>query len=237
VIVKLFPVLGALVALLPPAAGAFAPVPQAMACMLYFRSDVVFTGQVLAQETVKGAAGNWGGWAYTLKVLTPYRNAKAATLRVFPANDSGGLPLTVGKQYLLFAFNQDGKLVIGYDQLSGELKDVQPALKELDKIMARKDDGGDVYGRITKRVYGPNTGGLDGVAVLIQGSGGNQRTVTDGNGWFKVHVPAGSYTAMAVNPDWKFQSADNAWEEASAFPVPDGGCAEIQLVATPAPRE
>jgi hypothetical protein len=235
--VKLFPVFGAVLALwLPAAAGAFAPVPQAMACMLYFKSDVVFTGQVLAQEIVKGAGGD--GWAYTLKVLRPYRNTKAATLKVFTAKDPGGLPLTVGKQYLLFAFNQDGKLVIGYDQLSAELKDAQATLKDLDKIMVRKDDqGGDVYGRVTKRVYGPDTGGLSGIAVSIQGPGGNQRTVTDGNGWFKVHVPAGSYAATALSPDWKFQSADNTWEDASAFPVPDGGCAEIQLVAAPAPRD
>ena len=85
---KLPPICGALLALfLPMAAAAYVPVPQAMACMLYFKSDVVFTGQVLAQEIVKGAAGGPDGWVYTLKVLTPYRNAKAASLILVTNNE------------------------------------------------------------------------------------------------------------------------------------------------------
>ena len=236
---KLLPIFGVSMALLlPRVAGAYVPVPQAMACMLYFKSDVVFTGQVMVQDTVKGTAGGPDGWVYTLKVITPYRNAKAATLKVFTANDSGRLPLAVGKQYLLFAYNVDGRLTIGDDGLSGELKDAQPALKDLDKIVARgPDDEGDVYGRVTKRVYGPNTGGLSGITVTIQGPIGNIRAVTDANGWFKAHVSAGTYSAMAVAPGWRFQSQDIAWEDASAFPVPDGGCAEIQIAATPASSE
>jgi hypothetical protein len=220
--------------LLPCPAGAFAPVPQAMACMLYFKSDVVFTGQVLAQETVKAGAGDQQGRVYILKVLTPYRNAKVATLKVFSADDSGRLQLEIGKQYLLFAFNQDGRLAIAEDGLSGELKDAQPVLKDLDKIIARKpDQGGDIYGRVTKRVYGPNTGGLSGIAVTLQGPVGNLREVTDENGWFKAHVPAGTYHATVVAPDWIFQSQSIAWQDADAFAVPDGGCAEIQFEAAP----
>lgn len=236
---KLLPIFGVSMALLLPAvAGAYAPVPQAMVCMLYFRSDVVFTGQVRARDTVKGTDGGSGGWVYTLKVITPYRNAKAATLKVFTANDSGKLALVVGKQYLLFAYNQDGRLAIGEDGVSREIKDAQQALKDLDKIMARRpDDGGDIYGRVTKRVYGPDTGGLSGIAITIQGPIGNLRAVTDANGWFKVHVSAGTYSATAVAPGWRFQSEGLAWEDASAFPVPDGGCAEIQFAATPATSE
>ncbi|HEY1773735.1 MAG TPA: hypothetical protein VGH91_11150 [Gammaproteobacteria bacterium] len=236
---KLLPIFGVSMALLQPAmAAAYVPVPQAMACMLYFKSDVVFTGQVLGEEPVKGTAGGTDGWVYTLQVLKPYRNAKAATLKVFTTNDPGKLSLVVGKQYLLFAYNQDGRLTVGNDGLSGELKDAQPALKDLDKIMTHgPDDGGDIYGRVTKRVYGPNTGGLSGIPVTIQGPIGNIRVVTDESGWFKAHVSAGTYSAMALSPGWRFQSQDIAWEDASAFQVPDGGCAEIQIAATPAASE
>ncbi len=218
--------------LLPCAAGAYVPVPQAMACMLYFRSDVVFTGQVLAKEAAKGPAG--GGWVYTLKLIKSYRGASTPTLRVFAADDSGRLKLEEGKQYLLFAFNQDGRLSIAYDQVSGELKDTQQALKDLDKVMARRSgDGGEIYGRVTKRVFGPDSGGLGGIPVTIQGPDGNTRVVTDQDGWFKVHVPTGSYSATALSPAWKFQAEGTAWEDASGFQVPDGGCAEIQIQAIP----
>jgi hypothetical protein len=230
---KLLPIAGALMALLLPcAAVAYAPVPRAMACMLYFRSDVVFTGQVVAVDTVKG------GWTYSLQVLKPYRNAKATTLKVFTANDSGRLPLAVGKQYLLFAFIQDGRLTIADDEVSGELKDAQQALKDLDKVMARKpDDGGDIYGRVTKRVFGPDSGGLGGIPITIHGPDGDMRAVTDGNGWFKVHGPAGRYSTTALSPDWRFQSESFAWDDASGFSVPDGGCAEIQIEAAPPSSE
>jgi hypothetical protein len=232
---KLLPVFVVSVMLaIPCAASAYVPVPQAMACMLYFKSDVVFTGQVLAKEPMKGGAG----WVYTLKVMKSYRGAGAPTLKVFTADDSGRLPLDEGKQYLLFAFNQDGRLSIAYDQVSGELKDTQQALKDLDKVMARRPgDGGDIYGRVTKRVFGPDTGGLGGIPVTLQGPDGNTRVVTDQNGWFKVHVPTGTYSATALSPDWKFQPEGMAWEDASAFQVPDGGCAEIQIQALPNSNE
>jgi hypothetical protein len=206
--------------------------------MLYFKSDVVLIGQVTSTDTIKDSGGDRKGWSYTLKVIKSYRGAAVPTMKVFTANDSGKLPLEVGKTYLLFASQVDGRLSIGYDEVSGELKDAQQALKDLDKIMARRpDQGGDVYGRITKRVFDPDTGGLGGIAVNIQGAAGSAHAMTDENGWFKVHVHAGNYSAMAANPSWKFQSQDMAWEDSDTFLVPDGGCAEIQIQAVPNSRE
>jgi hypothetical protein len=112
----------------------------------------------------------------------------------------------------------------------------QQALKDLDGIKDHGPDG-DIYGRVTKRVYDANSGGMSGVAVTLHGPDGDRREVTDAKGWFKAHVSPGRYAAVAIAPGWKFQSEGLAWEDAGAFTVPAGGCAEIQITATPAPSE
>jgi hypothetical protein len=232
---KLLSVFAIMLALfLPCAADAFTLVPRAMACMLYFRSDAVFIGQVLSTQTNKDSDGDWEGWAYTLKVIKSYRGADAPTMMVYTSNDSGRLPLDDGKRYLLFAFTNEGRLTIGYDQVSGKLKDSKQALKDLDTIMAHKaGQGGDIFGRVVGGAFNDSSGGLNGIHVSIKGPGGDTEVVTNKKGWFRVHVPAGTYSATASDLKWKFESQDIAWEDSNSFSVPDGGCAEIQIRAKP----
>lgn len=230
--------LASLLLLLPYApARALVPDPPPMPCMLYFLSDAVFIGQVTAVHEVHATEDNEDfleGWDFTLNVIKSYRGTTGSTIQVHSENDSGRLNLEVGKQYLLFASNREGKLTIGYDMLSGELKDSKQTLRDLDKVAAHKPDvGGDVFGRVTLIAYGSHSGGVGGVHVNIEGSAGAAKAVTNANGWFKVHLPAGAYAAKASDPKWTFKPLDITWQNSNSFTVPDGGCAEIQIEADP----
>lgn len=220
---------------IPLGADAFVPFPRPMPCMLYFLSDAVFIGQVTSakDEDVTEGGGNFTeGWDYTLRVIKNYRGADGPDIQVHTENDSGRLPLVVGKKYILFAQREGGRLAIAYDSLSGELKDSKQVLAELDKIMARKaGEGGDVYGRITVESFGAHDGGVGGIHVSIEGAAGHAHAVTNANGWFQVHLPAGTYSAVASDPKWSFKNMPDTWENSSSFQVPDGGCAEIQIQA------
>lgn len=224
--------------LLPYSADAFVLVPRAMACMLYFRTDAVFTGQVLSAKEVHGMEDGEDsllGMLYTLKVLRSYRGAKMPTIQVFTNNDSSRFPLKQGEKYLLFATQEGDKLVIGYDQVSSELKDAKVPLKDLDTIMTRKPgQGGDVFVRVVSGPFSDDTGGLAGVTVTIKGSAGSAESTSNAKGWLRVHVPAGTYAAVPMNPNYTFKSQDIGWQNSDSFTVPDGGCAEIQLEADPA---
>lgn len=221
------------------AAGAFTLVPRAMACMLYFRSDAVFTGKVESvkkqDNTIEDGVNYFQGWFYTLKVIKSYRGVDTPTIHVYTANDSGRLPLDVDKKYLLFAYKYNGKLTISYDGISGELKDSKQTLEDLDKIMVRKaGEGGSVYARVVENPWNADTGGVSGIHIRVSSPTWSGTLITNKNGWAHVHVPAGTYSAKATDPKWIFTSQDIAWENSDDFQVPNGGCAEIQINATPA---
>ncbi len=206
-----------------------------MACMLYFHSDTVFTGQVTSSKEVPGSGDAGGGTLYTLKVSKSYLGPKAATLVVFTPKDSSRLPLEQGKRYLLFASKEDGKLTIHHDGISGELKGAKAPLKDLDRIIARKPgQGGDVFVRAVAAPYDEQTGGVAGIYIYMAGPAGSAHGLTSPRGWLHVHVPAGTYTISASYPHLTFKSQDISWQDGSSFMVPDGGCAEIQLQAEPA---
>lgn len=211
--------------------------PHPMACMLYFQSDAVFTGQVIAtRQNSQPNSGVLGieGWYYTLEIIKAYRGVHTPTVQVYTGNDSGRLPLDVGKKYLLFADKQNGQLVISDDEISGELKHAQHALKVLNKIMTRKPGmGGDIYGRVVQGPFNDTEGGLRGVLVTVKGPAGGARAISGSNGWFHMHVPSGRYSAKASDGKLVFVSQDIAWQNSDNFTVPDGGCAEIQFYTGP----
>lgn len=232
-------ILAVAIVLYSAASGAFTLVPRAMACMLYFRSDVVFTGKVVSvKEDYADEDGEKfiEGWFYTLKIIKAYHGVDTPTILVYTSNDSGRLPLEFGKQYLLFADKEGSKLIIAEDDVSGELKDSKQALKDIDKIMVRKKgEGGDVYARVVEDPWNADTGGVGGIHITVSGSAGSANGVTNKNGWVHMHVPAGMYSAKASGRKWVFSSQDIAWEDSDNFSVPNGGCAEIQINAEPAP--
>jgi hypothetical protein len=222
------------------ASGALTLVPRAMACMLYFRSDAVFTGKVvLVKEDYKSEDSEkfLEGTFYTLKIIKAYHGINTPTIRVYTSNDSGRLPLELGKKYLLFADKEGSKLIIADNGVSGELKDSKQALKDLDKIMDRtKGEGGDVYARVVEDPWNADTGGVSGIHITVSGSAESATGVTNKNGWVHMHIPAGMYSAKASDPKWVFSSQDIAWENSDNFSLPNGGCAEIQINAKPAPQ-
>lgn len=208
--------------------------PHAMACMMYFRSDAVFVGQVIATKTVPDDGDKEGGWIYTLKVIKSYLGADQPTIDVFTENTSGRLTLGYGKKYLLFAEKVDGRLSISWDQISGELSASKQALKDLDKIMARKPgDGGDVYARVVKYSSDDDSGGVAGVRITVKGEKGSFQATTNGKGWIHLHIPAGHYSGTAAAPGMSFMPYDLSWNDLDTFSIKDGGCVETLTIAEP----
>lgn len=222
-------------------ATAFTLAPRAKACMLYFKSDAVFSGKVISEHTDQHKSGgeNWiKGWSYTLKVIKGYKGVRGPIISVYTYNDSARLPLDTGKKYLLFAQKYKGKLIIAYDQVSGRLANSQKTVKSLDVIAKRKPgEGGEVYGRVVENPWNDTEGGLQGVRVTVEGSAGTANATSNKMGWFHVHVPAGTYSAEAKAQHLTFENQDIAWQNAKHFVVPNGGCAEIQLQAQPTSRK
>jgi hypothetical protein len=207
--------------------------PAAKVCNLFFKSTSVFVGKVATASPYQNAAGEVDDWIYVLKVLKSYRGANQPTISVYTANNPGGLPLQVGKSYLLFATGQPSRLFsISNDGLSGELATSTQVVTDVENVVAAMsgNSGGMVYGRI---VYygGGKQQPLSGIRINILGGKQVYQAVSDRAGWFQVSVPKGKYTARAVDSRWNFNRFDRAWDDADGFRVPNGGCAEIQLRA------
>ncbi len=56
--------------------------------------------------------------------------------------------------------------------------------------------------------------------------------VTDKNGEFKIHVPAGKYEVHPIRTGWSFTKNMFSYEDPSNLLIEDGGCAQIEFETT-----
>ena len=196
--------------------------PDPKVCAEFFKSDAVFVGTVLSEQTNVGEyPASITGWTYRLRVERVFRGPSLKAIAVFTANDSVRLRMDVGHQYLLFADHQNGQWVIADCGNSGLLSNSATKIRQIEET--RKASIGRIEGRVG--LYK----GVGGVQVVARGSGKTFAAVTDQDGWFRLKVPPGKYSAQVEAP--RVYGFDLSYDDPSDFLVPKGGCAQLQFVA------
>lgn len=213
---------------------AFCLQPHPRVCNEFFKSDAIFTGTVIAETPVHAEGESIDGWVYRLRMKRSYRGPEQKIIEVFTANDTGRLPLEVGETYLLFARSYEGRLVIGDCGNSEKLSRSHKAIRQVGEVLraAKSASGGEIGGVVGENPGG-DVGGVAGIQVTARGGGKTYQGVTGKNGWFNIRVPAGRYVVSAESSRWAVIPYDLSYDDPRQIVVEKGGCADIQLIATP----
>ena len=196
----------------------------------FLNSDAVFAGKVIQVRTVAGE-----GWYYKLHVLQLFRGPDTEVIEVYTGDDSGGYPLELGREYLIFAYVYEKKLEIDNCGDSQPLSEAKDVIGQIEKISVPKD--GIVEGQVAleneRRI--PADRGVPGVQIFVHGEDKTYSVITDGRGWFRIHIPPGVYSAEAKSiPAYRVVAFDLSHDQPKNFTVRGGRCAELQFVADPA---
>ena len=80
----------------------------------YTLSKLVFTGRVVQDRRTAGNSGYFDleGDTYTVIPTNAYKGETKAEVGLFSENSSGRFPMQVGQEYLLFAYEDHGRLIV-----------------------------------------------------------------------------------------------------------------------------
>ncbi len=232
VLLRLIALVGAsLYSTLPTFAYCSQPDPT-VACE-FLNSDAAFLGTVIsARAAPPRAAEELDGWLYDLTVQELFRGPRTRTITVFTENSSGGLPLEVAKQYLLFAVELDGRLTIARCGNSAGMPKAQEAIRELRRLEVPKDTA--IEGRISFSGIPDSGTHMPLIQVIIRGEGKTFKTTSDWTGWFYVHVPPGKYSVEVQQiPQWNIAPSPNSYDNPNHFDARKGRCSGLQFRADP----
>lgn len=203
-------------------------------CAEFFVADAVLTGKVISVRYLpQGLPGHDPGWLYGLKVLRMYRGPAQAVVKVYTENNSARLPLEKNRTYLLFAYRADRILEIYGCGNSSGLSRAGAALKQIDEVLKHEEShsGGNIGGRV--ELAEGKVADMAGIRVTAQGGSGIYHALTDSSGQFAVQVPAGTYSLRAESSAWNVSPYDLSFNRPDNVVIHDGGCAELQFLATP----
>jgi hypothetical protein len=219
--------LALLLCLLISSAGAVCMNPQPrLVCAEYFKKQtVVVAGLVRSRYIVPKNDDAMDYHLYTLQTERVLRGQINPRFRVYEENSSGraGFDWKQGETYLLFLsyIKQDRGWELDGCGNSGPISRSAAVLKEIDKINAAGDGAG---GMITGEVW------FDpGVTVIAQGDAGRFHAISDKEGHFHVHVPAGVYSVRAGRRGVRFVANDLSYELPNRVRIENGGCAQIRF--------
>src|SRR5271154_1884667 len=88
----------------------FCPQPDPTVACEFLNSDAVFVGKVISARAVSPRGEQLDGWLYDLSTQELFRGSQTQVIEVFTENSSGRFLLEVGKRYLIFANELDGRL-------------------------------------------------------------------------------------------------------------------------------
>lgn len=199
-------------------AAAFCPHPAPKACGVFFESDQVFVGKLLAQRYVGQDSGEI---EYVFRRQRTLRGKVPATLRLRTGNDSGRWAGDTGKMYVLFA--RDG-LIGGSCSDLDEPSRVRQTVEAIERLASATSAS--IEGEMALGGGGRDFHPAAGMEITFAGTGGTFRATTDADGAFNLSVPAGEYGL--VTPGW--QSSDYNRRDIRRFRVQRGECVQLQLV-------
>lgn len=229
-IVALAPALG-LVSILAPGA---VPVAEACSCasMLnvshpcesYHERSVVFLGRAVEEPDVRRDSGGWGSRTYRFAVEEPFHGVTGPTIEVVTGMGGGdcGVDFEVGRLTFVHAWHaQSGEEIVVGLCGTNSTRDLDSPDVEYGRALVAGDPGIAIFGRVTRQAdergrLHPDDQGFAGVAISIDGPGGETLSATtDRGGRFEIPGPLqGRYTVRAEVPG-------------SAAPLPEQ---EVELV-------
>ena len=104
----------------------------------FVRSVAVVKAQIISERTVPDpdAPEFIGGTIYKVKIQESFRGALQGTVEVFSENSSGRFPMQIKRSYLLFLYQDEGRLSAdpcGNSGLASVKKDVLATVRALRK--------------------------------------------------------------------------------------------------------
>jgi len=219
-------VLPACIILLATSVGALCGYPRPrLLCAEYFQEGAVVTAKLVGTRHITPANPDEDDYyLLTMQTQRVLRGRIGARFRVYEGNNSGRAQFEwrKGASYLLFiSYIKDQKgWALDACGSSGPMDGSAEILKNIERLQTG-GNGGTIHG---------NVWGDSGVTVLAKGTLGLFRAVTDKEGNFEIHVPAGDYSATAVLEGRRFRPDDMSYEDPKRFRVSDGGCAQLQFL-------
>jgi hypothetical protein len=218
-----------LILLMASAAGAKCSEPgPRLVCAEYFQSDVVVTATLLKTKLISTEDDDT--LFFTMRRNQVLHGKIAPVFKVIDCLCSGaaGVPREEGHQYLLFlSYRKDRRAwVLDGCGNSDDLEDADETLKRIHEL--RAGGGGTIHGN----VWGNEEATVmaAGVTVVAKGRRGIFKTVTDNEGNFEIHVPAGVYRVTVTGKSRQFEPDIWSFEDPKRFLVSDGGCAQLQFL-------
>ena len=215
---------------LPPVASAYCNTLPRLVCAEYANSKAAVIAKLIqTQHFSPPDRQDW--FIYTLETRKLLRGTIAGTFRVYEENSSGRATFywTKGESYLLFLNpGKDGTWWLYGCGNSTVLRNAGTILKVIESLKARK--GGLIEGLVAQHEGGTHR---EGVRIVVEDQNTNRRykVMTNSDGRFKVHVPAGYYVVRASLPGWSFaRDYIMSYEEPHFFQFEDVGCAQVQFV-------
>jgi hypothetical protein len=211
-------------------------------CTEFFHSENVVVAKILSMRKIPDTPdpNNVEGWFYKIAVDKSYRGQKMPNDEIWTGNDETKFTMEVGKSYLLFINkNQQSRPAPDTCGNSAELSKANDTIAAIDKLLkaAGSGGGGDVGGRVMLPIAGSQAmseSGAPGIPVTIQNYVGRDQTVvTDQNGRFDAHVPAGHYTVVGTSDKWDLVPYALSYMKPTDFELPDGACADLMFLAQP----
>ena len=232
---------GLTLAYAPAQAYCLQPQP-ARVCTEFFHSENVVVAKILSKRQIPDTPdpNNVEGWFYKVEVTRSFRGDTLPGREIYSGNDETKFDMDVGKSYLLFVNkNQQGRPAPDTCGNSADLSAAGAALKEIDDSLkaASSGGGGDIGGRVMLPVAGSQAmseSGAPGITLTIQNYVGRDTDVlTDKDGRFEVHVPAGHYSVVGKSETWDVLPYALSYMKPADFELPDGACADLMFLAQP----
>lgn len=212
----------------------FCPAPQPTVSCEFLDSDAVFIGTVISTQDTPAQGSYYDGWTYEISVQKMYRGPVGKTIEVFTEKSSGELPLDNGKEYVLFATEEEGRLMIYSCGNSALVSKARNTIEELNHLKTPED--AEIEGQV---VFLPDPLAqepphVSDVHVVIHGAAKTYTLTCDRNGWFHLHVPPGEYSAD-VEPiaHWNIAPSGISIDDPDHFEARKGHCSGLSFFARP----
>jgi hypothetical protein len=88
----------------------------------------------VSEEATPESGGYYEGTTYSLAIDEALHGARAKTVSIFSENSSGRFPMAAGTSYLIFADEEQGRLMVDNCGNSGELSKKAAALSAIRKL-------------------------------------------------------------------------------------------------------
>jgi hypothetical protein len=200
------------------------PQPR-MVCAEYFRSEAVVAAKVM-RITHTTPKHEMDFYVYELQTQTTIRGKIQKSFRIWEENGSArpGFDWRRGRSYLLFLRYMKDRDAWDLDGCGNSMP-----LTEATAILRKIEAIQTTHGSPQSGLIQGTVDGLEGVRVLVAGSGRQYEQTTNKYGGFRIHVPPGQYKLSFEKPDWSFERNLFSYEDPDNVRIENRSCAQVSI--------